>query len=70
MEQVLETLQRDMAEEVGYGLAVVGPADGLGKDHGNVDNLQRSESNELDIYLLQALGSMLKKDHPKCILIS
>lgn len=60
MEQMLETLQRNMAEEVRHGLAVVGPADGLGEDHGNVDNLQRSGSNKLDMYLLQPLGSLLK----------
>lgn len=28
-----------MAEQVGHGLPVVGPADGLGQDHGDVNNL-------------------------------
>lgn len=42
MEPALEMLQRHMTEEIRDRLAVVGPADGLGQDHGNVDNLQRS----------------------------
>lgn len=32
-------LERDVAEQVRHRFAVVGPADGLGQDHRNVDNL-------------------------------
>ena len=33
-------LQGDMAEQIRDGFAVVSPADGLCKDHGDVNNLE------------------------------
>lgn len=61
-----------MAEEVRHGLSVVGPANGLGEDHGNVDNLQRSVSNKLDVSVTAAWKHIKERTsvsyHPKCIL--
>lgn len=39
-------LERDVAEQVRHRFAVVGPADGLGQDHRNVDNLKANEKTE------------------------
>lgn len=47
MEPELEMSQRHVTEEIRDRLAVVGPADGLGQDHGNVDNLQRLKTEHL-----------------------
>lgn len=41
----VNTLQRNVAEQIRHGLAVVRPADGLGEDHGNVDDLQRGKKS-------------------------
>lgn len=45
--QELESLQRNVAEEIRHRLAVVGPADGLGEDHGNVNDLRRTANDML-----------------------
>lgn len=38
-------LQRDVAEEVGHRLAVVGSSDGLRQDHGDVDDLEANRKS-------------------------
>lgn len=46
----VNTLQRNVAEQIRHGLAVVRPADGLGEDHGNVDDLQTSVKHKENLH--------------------
>ena len=40
-------LQGDVAEQVRHRLSVVGPADGLSQDHGDVNHLENQSETEL-----------------------